>query len=68
MLGSGYTKREEPEMVSKGKPEKISKQCPICKGTGKLPWKLAKELPKPSKNIKCARCFGRGFVFEAPKK
>lgn len=55
-------------MVSKGKPRKISKLCPICKGTKVLPWSIAKMLPKPSKNIKCARCLGRGFVFEPSSK
>jgi hypothetical protein len=49
-------------------PEKISKQCPICKGKKVLPWHIAKKLPKPSRNIKCARCLGRGFVFEKPSK
>lgn len=55
-------------MVSRGKPEKISKQCPVCFGTKILPWHLAKLMPKPSKNIKCAHCKGRGFVFAKPKK
>lgn len=50
------------------KPEKIMKKCPICKGSGKLPWSIAKELPKPSKNIKCARCGGKGFEFRTPTK
>jgi DnaJ-class molecular chaperone len=54
-------------MVSKGKPEKIFKQCPICKGKKVLPWELAKLLPKPSKNIKCARCNGKGYEIGKPK-
>lgn len=55
-------------MVSKGKPEKISKQCPTCKGKKVLPWEIAKLLPKPSRNIKCTFCNGKGFVFAKPKK
>lgn len=49
-------------------PDKISKQCPICKGKKVLPWRIAKQLPKPSRNIKCEYCRGRGFVFEPPEK
>lgn len=38
------------------------KKCPLCKGTGKLPWSVAKELPKPSRNIQCTRCKGKKVI------
>lgn len=50
------------------KPEKIMKKCPTCKGTGKLPWEIAKQLPQPSKNLRCEYCRGKGYVFGKPKK
>lgn len=53
-------------MVSKGKPEKISKKCPLCKGTKKLPPEVAKFVPKGKD--KCTHCKGKGFVFAPPEK
>lgn len=46
--------------ITGGKPKK--KKCPLCKGTKVLPWKVAKEMPNPSRNIKCTFCKGKGEV------
>lgn len=50
------------------RPEKISKQCPVCKGKKKMPLNLVKLLPViPKKAPACTHCKGRGFVFAPPK-
>lgn len=46
--------------------EKISKICPTCNGSKKLPPEIAKFVPKGKD--KCTNCEGRGFVFAKPKK
>lgn len=42
--------------------DKPKRKCPLCKGKKVLPWKVAKELPKPGRNIKCTRCDGKGEI------
>jgi DnaJ-class molecular chaperone len=50
------------------KVEKIMTKCPSCDGKGVIPWEIARELPKPSRNIPCTRCNGKKFIFAKPKK